>query len=286
MKKSKNKIVLPSSFKLENYNGMDRLSALGWLFQLEARYQLYSSIDGFIDSSHTLTIEDKKNFLNLIIKDYFNDPFKLDRNYTFFSSNHNENVDIFIYSEYEELPKMIVSGAIRPMTANDFHLNYELYGVLFHNDRDDEPFFKKIIRYDSDFNNIKSIPMYVDLSLSDETLENEFKRNLAYLRAEIKEVLPVKNLANHKLADWASYKLLAYIDLYLWSCINDFCLKKPMLIRTLQLNYSDSTLRKTIDPIVNRLFNSHGIKGDDFDFPSQLFEELSILALLNSEISR
>lgn len=286
MKKSKNKIVLPSSFKLENYNGMDRLSALGWLFQLEARYQLYSSIDGFIDSSHTLTIEEKKNFLNLIIKDYLNDPFKLDRNYTFFSNYHNENVDIFIYSEYEKLPKMIVSGAIRPMTANDFHLNYELYGVLFHNDRDNEPFFKKIIRYDSDFNNIKSIPMYVDLSLSDETLENEFKRNLAYLRAEIKEVLPVKNLDNHKLADWASYKLLAYIDLYLWSCINDFCLKKPMLIRILQLNYSDSTLRKTIDPIVNRLFNSHGVKGDDFDFPSQLFEELSILALLNSEISR
>ena len=71
MRKSKKKIVLPSYLKLENYDGMDRLSALGWLFQLEARYQLYSSLDGFIDSSHSLPTEEKKNFLNLIIKDYF-----------------------------------------------------------------------------------------------------------------------------------------------------------------------------------------------------------------------
>lgn len=131
MSKPKTKNVLPSSFKLENYDGMDRLSALGWLFQLEARYQLYSSLNDFIDSSHSLTTEEKKNFLNLIIKDYFNNPFKLDRQYTFFSKYHNENVDIFIYAEYEKLPKMIVSGAIRPMTANDFHQNYELYGGAF-----------------------------------------------------------------------------------------------------------------------------------------------------------
>lgn len=285
MRKPKKKIVLPSYLKLENYDGMDRLSALEWLFQLEARYQLHSSLDGFIDSSHSLTTEEKKNFLNLIIKDYFNNPFKLDRQYTFFSKYHNENVDIFIYAEYEKLPKMIVSGAIRPMTANDFHQNYELYGGLFHNDRDNEPFFKKIIRYDSDFEHIKSVPMYIDLTLSDKTLEEEFKRNLANLRAEVKDIQPLqKNVDNYKLADWASYKLLAYIDLYLWSCINDITLKKPTLIRALQLNYSDSTLRKTIDSIVNRLFNSHGVKGEDFKSPSQLFEELSILALLNSEI--
>lgn len=286
MKKSKKKIVLPNYLKLENYNGMDRLSALGWLFQLEARYQLYSSLDGFIDSSHSLPTEEKKNFLNLIIKDYFDNPFKLDRQYTFFSKYHNESVDIFIYAEYKKLPKMMVSGAIRPMTANDFHQNYELYGGLFQDDQDNEPFFKKIIRYDSDFENIKSVPMYIDLTLSDKTLEEEFKRNLAYLRAEVKDIQPLqKNVDNYKLADWASYKLLAYIDLYLWSCINDITLKKPTLIRALQLNYSDSTLRKTIDSIVNRLFNSHGVKGEDFKSPSQLFEELSILALLNSEIS-
>ena len=286
MRKPKKKIVLPGYLKLENYNGMDRLSALGWLFQLEARYQLYSSLDGFIDSSHSLPTEEKKNFLNLIIKDYFDNPFKLDRQYTFFSKYHNEYVDIFIYAEYEKLPKMIVSGAIRPMTANDFYQNYELYGGLFQDDRDNEPFFKKIIRYDSDFEHIKSVPMYIDLTLSDKTLEEEFKRNLANLRAEVKDIQPLqKNVDKYKLADWASYKLLAYIDLYLWSCINDITLKKPTLIRALQLNYSDSTLRKTIDSIVNRLFNSHGVKGEDFKSPSQLFEELSILALLNSEIS-
>lgn len=286
MRKPKKKIVLPSYLKLENYDGMDRLSALGWLFQLEARYQLHSSLDGFIDSSHSLPIEEKKNFLNLIIKDYFDNPFKLDRQYTFFSKYHNEHVDIFIYAEYEKLPKMIVSGAIRPMTANDFHQNYEIYGGLFQDGRDNEPFFKKIIRYDSDFEHIKSVPIYIDLTLSDKTLEEEFKRNLANLRAEVKDIQPLqKNVDNYKLADWASYKLLAYIDLYLWSCINDITLKKPTLIRALQLNYSDSTLRKTIDSIVNRLFNSHGVKGEDFKSPSQLFEELSILALLNSEIS-
>ena len=286
MRKPKKKIVLPGYLKLENYDGMDRLSALEWLFQLEARYQLYSSLDGFIDSSHSLPAEEKKNFLNLIIKDYFDNPFKLDRQYTFFSKYHNEYVDIFIYAEYEKLPKMIVSGAIRPMTANDFYQNYELYGGLFQDDRDNEPFFKKIIRYDSDFEHIKSVPMYIDLTLSDKTLEEEFKRNLANLRAEVKDIQPLqKNVDKYKLADWASYKLLAYIDLYLWSCINDITLKKPTLIRALQLNYSDSTLRKTIDSIVNRLFNSHGVKGEDFKSPSQLFEELSILALLNSEIS-
>lgn len=286
MRHPKKKIVLPGYLKLENYDGMDRLSALGWLFQLEARYQLYSSLDGFIDSSHSLHAEEKKNFLNLIIKDYFDNPFKLDRKYTFFSKHHNEYVDIFIYAEYEKLPKMIVSGAIRPMTANDFHQNYELYGGLFQDDRDNEPFFKKLIRYDSDFEHIKSVPMYIDLTLSDKTLEEEFKRNLANLRAEVKEIQPLqRNVDNYKLADWASYKLLAYIDLYLWSCINDITLKKPTLIRALQLNYSDSTLRKTIDLIVSRLFKSHGVKGEDFGSPSQLFEELSILALLNSEIS-
>ena len=69
MRHPKKKIVLPGYLKLENYDGMDRLSALGWLFQLEARYQLYSSLDGFIDCSHSLHAEEKKNFLNLIIKD-------------------------------------------------------------------------------------------------------------------------------------------------------------------------------------------------------------------------
>ncbi len=286
MRKPKKKIVLPSYLKLENYDGMDRLSALGWLFQLEARYQLYSSLNDFIDSSHSLTTEEKKNFLNLIIKDYFDNPFKLDRQYTFFSKYHNEYVDIFIYAEYEKLPKMIVSGAIRPMTANDFHQNYELYGGLFQDGRDNEPFFKKIIRYDSDFNHIKSVPMYIDLTLSDKTLEEEFKRNLAYLRAEVKEVQPLqKNVDNQKLATWAAYKLLAYIDLHIWSCINDVCLKSTVKSRALQLNYSDSSVLKSIDPILDRLFNSHGVKGEDFKSPSQLFEELSVLALLNSEIS-
>lgn len=286
MNKSKTNNVLPRSFKLENYDGMDKLSPLEWLFQLEARYQLHASLNGFIDCSHRLTNEEKKHFLDLIITDYFKNPFKLDRQYKFFSKNHDEEVDIFIYAEYEELPQIVTSGAIRPMTIKDFHRTYRLYGGLFHNDQNYEPFFKEVIKYDSHLDHIRLIPFYVDLSFSDEILEKEFKRNLASLRANFEKIKPTRNLTKYKLANWASYKLLAYIDLYLWSCIHNLRIKRPTLSRALYQNqseYGEETLRKSVVPIVNRLFNPNGIEVEDLEHPTHLLDELAILALSNSE---
>ena len=66
MKHKINKNAIPHYFKLENYDEMEKLSALGWLFQLESRYQLHSAIESYVDSSHYLTDEEKFNFLNLI----------------------------------------------------------------------------------------------------------------------------------------------------------------------------------------------------------------------------
>lgn len=286
MNKSKTTNILPHSFKLENYEGMDRLSPLEWLFQLEARYQLHASLESFIDCSHRLTNEEKKKFLDLIITDYFKNPFKLDRQYKFFSQNHEENVEIFIYAEYEKLPQIVTSGAIRPMTIKDFHRANQLYGELFHNDRNAEPFFKEVIKQHSSIDSLKLIPFYMDLSFSDEVLEKEFKRNLASLRANFKDIEPTKNLTKYKLAYWASYKLLAYIDLYLWSCIHDISIKRPVLSKALYQNqseYGEDTLRKSVLPIMNRLFTPNGIELDDLENPTHLLDELAILALSNPE---
>ncbi|PJI36514.1 DUF6387 family protein [Acinetobacter pseudolwoffii] len=283
MKKSKTTNALPRSFKLENYDGMDRLSPLEWLFQLEARYQLHSSLNDFIDCSHRLTDEEKKHCLDLIITDYFKNPFKLDRQYKFFSQNHGEDIEIFIYAKYEKLPQIVTSGIIRPMTIKDFHRTNRLYGELFHNEKNVEPFYKEVIKQHSSIDHLKLIPFYLDLSFSDEVLEKEFKRNLASLRANFKDVEPTKKLAKYKLANWASYKLLAYIDLYLWSCINDVCLKNTTLSKALQFEYSEDTLRKSVLPIMNRLFTPNGIELDDLENPTHLLDELAILALSNPE---
>lgn len=287
MNKSKTTNILPRSFKLENYEGMDRLSPLGWLFQLEARYQLHASLESFIDCSHRLTNEEKKKFLDLIITDYFKNPFKLDRQYKFFSQNHEENVEIFIYAEYEKLPQIVTSGAIRPMTIKDFNRTNRLYGGLFQSSENNEPFYKEVIRHKSLEDHLKLIPFYIDLSFSDDILEKEFKRNLANLRAGFKEIKPTeKKLAKYTLAKWASYKLLAYIDLYLWSCIHNITIKRPVLSRALYQNqseYGEETLRKSVLPIMDRLFLPNGVELEDLENPTHLLDELAILALSNPE---
>lgn len=287
MNKSKTTNIFPRFFKLENYDGMDRLSPLEWLFQLEARYQLHASLKGFIDCSHRLTNEEKNKFLDLIITDYFNTPFKLDRQYKFFSQNHEQNVEIFIYGEYEKLPQLVTSGAIRPMTIKDFHRTNRLYGGLFQSSKNNEPFYKEVIRDKSLEDHLKLIPFYIDLSFSDDILEKEFKRNLTNLRAGFKEIKPTeKKLAKYTLAKWASYKLLAYIDLYLWSCIHNITIKRPVLSRALYQNqseYGEETLRKSVLPIMDRLFLPNGVELDDLENPTHLLDELAILALSNPE---
>lgn len=280
--KPKSTNVLPHSFKLENYDGMDKLSPLGWLFQLEARYQLHASLNSFIDCSHQLTNEEKNHFLDLIITDYFKNPFKLNRQYKFFSNNRDEEIDIFIYAEYEEFPQIVTSGAIRPMTIKDFHTTYQMYGDIFHNQQNNEPFFKEATKCRSHLDHTKLIPFYVDLSFSDEILEKEFKRNLANLRDNFEEIKTTKDLTKYKLAKWASYKLLAYIDLYLWSYIHNTTIRRPALSKALYQNqpeYGEDTLRKSVIPIMERLFEPNGIGLDDLEQPSHLLDELAILAL-------
>lgn len=287
MNQSQSTKIFPRNFKIENYEGMDKLTALEWLFQLEARYQLHACLDDFIDSSHHLTSKEKNYFLNLIVNDYFKNPFKLDRQYQFFSKNHNEDIEICIYTEYEELPHLVTSGAIRPMTIQDFKKINRLYGGLFHSYPNNEPFFKEVIKNDFFEDHLKSIPFYIDLSFSDDILEKEFKRNLANLRTEFKKIKPTKKkLTKYTLAKWASYKLLAFIDLYLWSRINNITIKRPVLSRMLyqyQSEYGEDTLRKSLDPIINRLFQPNGVELEDLENPTHLLDELAILALSNPE---
>lgn len=287
MNKSRTKNIFPRNFKIENYDGMDKLTPLEWFFQLEARHQLHACLDYFIDCSHHLINEEKNHFLDLIINDYFKNPFKLDRQYKFFSKNHNEDIEICIYSEYDELPDIVSSGAVRPMRTQDFNRTNRLYGHLFHNNKNNEPFFHEVLNHYSLKDSVELIPIYIDLSFSDEILEKEFKRNLANLRASFKEIKPTKKkLTKYTLANWASYKLLAYIDLYLWSCIHNTTIKRPALSKVLyqnQSDYGEDTLRKSVLPIMNRLFIPNGSEVEDLESPTHLLDELAILALANPE---
>lgn len=279
--------VIPTAFDIKKYEGMDRLSALNWLFQLESRYQLHAAIESFeifTDSCQKINKDEKLQFLNRIIADYFDEPFKIDRLYNFFSNNFNENVVITIYEKYEQLPSTITDSNVKIMTTKDFYSNHKFYGHLY--TPDDELFISKIINYDESLESIKKTPLMVDLTQSDEILEREFKKVLETLRYQISSVKPVRGLTNYKLINWATYQLLAYIDLYLWSLINNKDIKRPVLSRALyqyQPYCGEETLRKSVKPIVDRLFNSHGIHDEDLKYPTQLFDELKALALANSE---
>jgi hypothetical protein len=285
---TKKMTAIPLSFEIKKYAGMDRLSALDWLFQLESRYQLYAAIESFeifTDSCMAISEDEKLNFLNRIVDDYFNEPFKIDRIYNFFSKKLNESVVITIYEEYEQLPSTITDSNVKIMTTKDFYSNYKFYGHLY--DLEDDFFIRKIIKYEESLESIKKTPILIDLTQPNEVLIDEFKKTLDILRGCIKKVKPVKRLENYKLKKWATYQLLAYIDLYLWSRINTRTLKRPVLSRALyqyQTYCGEDTLRKNVEPIVDRLFNSHGIHDDNLKYPTQIFDELQALALENLEI--
>lgn len=280
--------VVPKNFDINQYQGMDRLSALDWLFQLESRYQLHTAIDSFhlfVNSSDEINEEEQLQFLNQIIEDYFNEPFKVDRLYSFFSKQLNENAVITIYYKYEQLPAAIIDGNVKIMTSEDFYQNHQLYKHLYN--IDNESFISKVIEYEDSLDSIKRTPILIDLTQPNKVLEKEFKNILMKLRDQISTVNPVKGLTNYKLITWASYQLLAYIDLYLWSMINKKTIKPAVISRALyqnQSDYGEDTLRKSVKPILDRLFYSHGIHDNTLIYPTQLFDELKALAIENSEI--
>lgn len=286
MKNRKNKNCIPSYFNIKKYDEMLRLTPLGWSFQFESRYMLYSAItDGCFDCKHILNDREWTNFYNSIIKDYFIDPFKLNRNYEFFSKEHNEKVKIPIYSEYSELPSSIKSGGVvSAMTPYDFYLNHQIYGH-FYSDSDNEAFFiQKMFEFHEVLGVYREVPLKIDLTHTDDTLIKEFKRLVLDLRRQFNDnsankINPKKIVSFDKLETWASYRLLAYMDLKLYSLINKIELKRPEICKALYQfgEYGEDTLRKTIEPIVNRSFYSNGFEGEDFEFPTLLTDELVAL---------
>lgn len=107
----------------------------------------------------------------------------------------------------------------------------------------------------------------VDLMCSDSVLKEQFdgwlkqqRQNLYKLDAvdqiNIKPI--VKKTGQNLLNKLINYKVLAYLDLYIWSVLNNHKIKKSVLAHALYLDEYDSDfVRKILIPKINKLFNQN-----------------------------
>lgn len=273
----------PSEFNIFKYNDVDKFTAKDWYYAISGRKMiyLYSKNPELIDTDGFLTVGEQLEVLETAVISVINNPLNLDFDFLY-TKKDGSVLSVYISSPNDNLAfndKYSPVSKLNLKIQKEYSKNDELYGLY---DSDSEKYF-------NDFGDERVV--HIDQFTEVLTRINPFYSN-KLIHKEIDEILKVFR-DKHKISEsmlidwytlqrWASYKLLALMDLYLWGKIckhgmefsfssydrllfqstkskinNNYLINLDKIKQYDEFEYSSSTIRKTIYPIMMALFSQH-----------------------------
>jgi hypothetical protein len=240
---------LPEWFNLKNYEATEDFNTSQWFYPLTRRGVLKRGLELDLDLDPTYVRDTVGEAFSCILKEGFDRSAlrreQLNNSYQWIADNgdfdHNVGFEK-VFHERELIQSMYCSSAW--VLGHTFEKHYGLNeeGLLNH--------APKIIKHMKD-NNLdvqKMVPIMVNLQGSDVDIKNQFSRFLEHARA----YTGIENKKTHitvgDIEKLQKYSILPYIDLRLWSEINNITISAKTIIDA--LFFFDEDVQKVGEPFI------------------------------------
>lgn len=278
---------LPKIFDINKYPDMDKLSAFEWFFLIQTRFLLHNILDTGLANwigTDKLTDIEEQEAMSLIILSHLDNPMSLDL-FLKYKKHNNDIIDLEIsssdhyYFMYKHLP-------VNELYEDEFESIQRIVensGIKLKGLGDDKPFYPVMDILKSHFNfNIKQYdyPITINPYYPDHVIFEEFKKILAQIREKLGFNEKNKSLSKKDLLNWASYKLLPYMDLKILELAENIKITNAVICSVLyhKGEYGEDTLRKSVEPIRKRILDQMVFDGADDVTELSYIDALSYLA--------
>ncbi|MGB8695861.1 DUF6387 family protein [Acinetobacter sp.] len=272
---------LPQEFCLKNYEGMDRLSAFDWFFLFQARYLLTSLLEnGIKHFAHPekLTEDEENEAAQQAIEQLLTMPLQLDLAFNYkkhngvvieldisTSSYHDFMKDHYPVKElYEDDLKSLLSCAKNNQ-------------IVFNSSKGETI----LLGEDYEFKKLSTTyPIVINPFYPNHIIFKELENLLIKIRQKIKIKDSYKVISKKDLLNWASYKILPYMDLKIWELYNGVKITNSVMCSALYTKgeYGEDTLRKSVEPLRLRVLNQIFFATLENIDEISLFDSLAYLA--------
>lgn len=264
---------LPSEFDLDRYKNIDRLNPFEWLRLIQNRQFFFTFTCYALESNNT-------NRLNAIKNDilkWFEEPFKIyDPTGGF---NYEDDIEKCIAHNKKEM-------TVIDMSLQDFFImqnEYDKANCFFEIDGNSgslelnninfmdycNEYYKKTYNiseaFGSDILNQIYRGYYYPVMINPYSNKDQLVNDILVYVENLREKLNINpdkyiKVDNQTLQKWASYNLLALMDLQIWAKVNNFKITNTVLCVSAFPTgvYGESNLAKSIQPIINDFFDFDG----------------------------
>lgn len=279
---------VPTIFDINRYLGMDKLSAFEWFYLLETRFLIQNEmfergLSFWVGEGKLSDIEDEEA-TELLIENFFHNPLSLDLSIDFKRSNgqilpieisspdnhlfmrNNLPVSEFYEDNFSLLQSVLNQNSEKLRSIGEDKQLRPILDVV-------EPLFSSGF-YFTDY------PITINPYYPDNIIIDELKKMLVMIRSKRGFNGNNKALSQRDLLNWASYKLLPYFDLKLLEVYESIKITNSVICSILypKGEYGEDNLRKSVEPIRQKVLTQIGFDGADNVNEISIFDALCYLA--------
>ncbi len=278
---------LPPIFDITKYADMDKLSAFEWFFLIQSRFLLHILLEdglSFFIGSDKLTDVEEQEVMSLAISSHLNNPLSLDLFIDYTKSNNEKiNIEISSSDHYSFMSKHLPVNELYEDEFQSIQRMLKHSGVKLKSLGDDKPTYPIIDLLNSHFGfNVSQYdyPITINPYYPDHVILEEFKKILVVIRGKLGFNDRNKSLSKKDLLNWASYKLLPYMDLKILELAENIKITNAVICSVLYQKgeYGEDTLRKSVEPIRKRILEETVFDGADNVTNLSITDALSYLA--------
>lgn len=280
---------IPTIFDIERYVGMDKLSAYDWLYLLLSRWLIQQEIlengliGGFILQGSLNEIEEQEA-IQQIFKQFFENPLCLDLSINFVKHNKQNLFIKIVNSKNQNFLRNNLP--VSEFYENQFEMMSRLIqerGEILRTLGSNKPFrpVADIINSSLDFDFFMTgYPITINPFYPDNIIFDELKKILTNIRDKNGFDKKYKPITQRDLINWASYKLLPYFDLKLLELYEGIKISNSVICSILypKGEYGEDNLRKSVEPIRQKILNQIGFDSADEVTEIGIFDSLCYLA--------
>ncbi|WP_227499439.1 DUF6387 family protein [Acinetobacter baylyi] len=283
----KNTDDLPKVFDINKYNDMDKLSAFEWFFLIQSRFLLHDILENGLSNwigTNKLTDTEEQEAMTLIVASHLEKPLSLDL-FVKYKKDNNEIIDLEISSSdhYNFMYKHLPVNELYEDEFESIQLMIKNSGIKLKYTGEDKPFSPVMDILKSHFKfHVKQYdyPITINPYYPDHVIFGEFKKILAQIREKLGFNEKNKSLSKKDLLNWASYKLLPYMDLKILELAENIKITNAIICSVLYKKgeYGEDTLRKSVEPIRRKILDQMVFDGADDVTELSIIDALSYLA--------
>ncbi|MDM1758089.1 hypothetical protein HX129_10000 [Acinetobacter sp. 251-1] len=264
---------------------MDRLSANTWFHLLEARFLIHHEIlEGrgleFWLGKDELNTDEEQEATTLLLEYFFKNPLNPNLSINYKKQN-GETICIQI-SDPESNGFKKNHLPVSEFYAKDFDLIHSMVNSFGGKFTDDDKSILEVVEplFSEEYIFV-NYPITINPYYPDHVLIDEFKKMLTKIRSKrSKNNSKYKSISYKDLINWASYRLLPYLDLKLLEIYEGIKITNPVICSVLypRGEYGEDNLRKSVEPLRQKLLTQIGFDSADGVNEVSIFDSLCYLA--------